>query len=55
MTPTTLRIIGIGFLVAAAAVAVVNLKRVADLEAYILPPVLIFIGLAFIARAKGSR
>jgi hypothetical protein len=40
MTPSTLRIVGVVFLVAAAVVAVLNLRRVADLGAFALPSVL---------------
>ena len=55
MSPATLRIIGIVFMVMAALVAVLNLKRVADLGAFFLPSMLIVIGLAFILRARNRR
>jgi uncharacterized membrane protein len=55
MTPSTLRVIGIVFLVAAAAVAVLNLRRVAGLGAIALPSVLTVLGVAFILRARKRR
>jgi hypothetical protein len=55
MSPTILRIIGIVFMVMAAVIAVLNLKRVADLGAFFLPAILIVIGLAFILRARNRR
>ncbi len=55
MTPSTLRVIGIVFLVAAAAVAVLNLRRVADLGAFAVPSALTVVGLAFVLRAKKRR
>jgi hypothetical protein len=55
VTPSTLRIVGIVFLVAAAVVAVLNLRRVADLGAVALPSALTVLGLAFILRARRRR
>jgi hypothetical protein len=55
VNPSTLRIIGIVFLILAAAVAVLNLRRVADLGAVALPSVLTIVGLAFILRARKRR
>lgn len=55
MSPATLRIVGIGFLVAAAVVGVLNLRRVADLGAFALPSVLLVVGMAFILRARKRR
>lgn len=55
MSPSTLRLIGIVFLVAAAVVAVLNLRRVADLGAFALPSVLMVLGLAFVARSRKRR
>jgi hypothetical protein len=55
MTPATLRIIGIIFLVAAVVVAVLNLKRVADLGAFMLPSFLLITGMAFMLRARRRR
>lgn len=55
MNPKTMRLIGIGFMVLAAVVAVLNLKRVGNLGAYFLPGVLIVIGVAFIVRSRNRR
>ena len=55
MNPSTLRIIGIVCLVAAAFVAVLNLKRVAGPGAFTMPSVLIVLGLACILRARKRR
>ena len=55
MSPTTLRIIGILFLVAAAVVAVLNLKRVANLGMVWLSPPLLILGLALVAVAARRR
>ncbi len=55
MSPSTLRIVGIILLAAAAAVAVLNLKRVADLGAFALPTVLLVIGLGCVLRARKRR
>ena len=55
MNPSTRRIVRTIFLVAAAVVAVLNLKRVADLGAFALPAVLLVTGLAFVLRARKRR
>jgi len=55
LSPTTLRIIGILFLVAAAVVAVLNLKRVANLGMMWLSPPLLIVGLALVAIAARRR
>ena len=52
LSPTTLRVIGFLFLVAAAVVAVLNLKRVANLGMMWLSPPLMIVGLAFVAFAR---
>ncbi len=52
MTPKTLRLIGVYFLIAAAVMAVLNLKRVADLGLNWLNPILLILGLVFIIRAR---
>jgi hypothetical protein len=52
LTPKTLRLIGILFLVAAAVVGILNLKRVADLGMTWAAPVLMIIGVAFVTLAK---
>ena len=55
MTPKTLRLIGILFLVIAAVVAILNLKRVADLGMVWAGPMLMIIGAAFMALARRSE
>ena len=52
LSATTLRLIGILFLIAAAAVAILNLKRVANLGLTWLVPVLLVIGIGLVANAK---
>jgi hypothetical protein len=55
LSATTLRVIGFLFLVAAAVVAVLNLKRVADLGMMWLSPPLLIVGLAFVALAARKK
>ena len=55
MSPSALRVIGIVFLLAAAALAVLNLRRVAGLGAAALPSALVLIGMACILRARRRR
>jgi hypothetical protein len=50
-----MRVVGIVFLVAAAVVAVLNLRRVYGLGAVAVPSVLTVVGLAFILRARKRR
>ena len=52
MSSKTLRLIGIVFLVAAAVLAVLNLKRVADLGTGWVSMPLLIIGIALIAMAR---
>ena len=52
MSATTLRVIGILFLVAAAVVAVLNLKRVANLGMIWLSPPLMIVGIGFLAASR---
>jgi|GEM_PF-1067751 len=52
MSPKTLSLIGILFLVAAAVVAVLNLKRVADLGMLWLSPILLIFGAALLALSR---
>ena len=52
MSAKTLKIIGVLFLVAAAVVAVLNLKRVADLGMFWFSPPLLVVGIALIASAR---
>jgi hypothetical protein len=55
LSATTLRVIGFLFLVAAAVVAVLNLKRVANLGMMWLSPPLLIVGLAFVALAARKK
>ena len=55
MSPKTLRVLGILLLVAAAIVAVLNLKRVANLGMVWLSPPLLIVGLALVAIAARRR
>ena len=55
MSPTTLRIIGIVLMIMAAIIAVLNLKRAADVGAFFLPAILIVIGAGCILRARNRR
>jgi hypothetical protein len=48
-------VVGILFLVAAAVVAVLNLKRVANLGMMWLSPPLLIVGLAFVALAARRK
>ena len=50
-----MRIIGIMFMVLAVVVAILNLRRVANMGAFFLPSLLIVLGVAFIVRAKNRR
>lgn len=55
MSSTTLRLIGLGFLIFAAVLAVLNLKRVADLGTFWLVPPVMIVGLALVALARRRR
>ena len=55
LSATTLRVIGILFLVAAAVVAVLNLKRVANLGLVWLSPPLLIVGMAFVVLAARRK
>ena len=55
MTPSTLRLIGLAFLVGAAVLMVLNLKRVADLGTFWIGIALFFIGVACVVRARRAR
>lgn len=55
MSAKTLRVIGFLFLVAAAVVAILNLKRVADLGMTWFSPPLMIVGLAFVAMAARRK
>lgn len=55
LSATTLRVIGILFLVAAAVVAVLNLKRVANLGMVWLSPPLLIVGMALVVLAARRK
>lgn len=55
MSKSIRRLLGLLFLMAAAAVAVLNLKRVAGLGIVWLVPVLLIIGLGLVASSKRRR
>ena len=55
MNPTLLRSIGILFLIAAVAAAILNLHRVADLRMPWLAPLLLVLGAALVISAKRRR
>jgi tryptophan-rich sensory protein len=55
LSAPTLRIIGILILVAAAVVAILNLKRVANLGMMWLVPVLMIIGIGLVVRSRGRK
>jgi hypothetical protein len=55
MSATTLRVIGFLLLAAAVLVAVLNLKRVANLGMLWLSPVLMVIGLGLVAQSTRRR
>lgn len=55
MSPKILRLIGIIFLVTAAVLAVLNLKRVANLGMPWLSPPFLIIGMAFIIMARRQQ
>jgi hypothetical protein len=52
LTPKALRLIGILFLFIAAVVAILNLKRVADLGMMWASPALLVIGAAFLTLSR---
>lgn len=55
MNPKTMRLVGIGQIALAVAVAVLNLKRVGGLELFFLPGVVVALGAACIVRSKNRR
>ena len=55
LSPTTLRVIGFLFLVSAAVVAILNLKRVANLGMMWLSPPLMIVGIALVALAGRKK
>jgi len=52
MSANTQRYLGILFLVAAAVVSILNLKRTANLGLYSVPALLLVIGVVLIGRAR---
>ena len=55
MTAPVLSVIGVLFLIAAVAAAILNLHRVADLGMPWLAPLFIVIGAAFVVFSRRSR
>jgi hypothetical protein len=55
MSPKVLYIIGMIFLVAAAVLAILNLKRVADLGTFWVSAPLLIIGMAFVIWARRRK
>jgi hypothetical protein len=55
MSPTAARVIGFLFIVAAVAVAILNLKRVAALGMPWLAPIFIIFGAALLAASRRGR
>ena len=55
MTPSTLRLISLAFIVGAAVLMILNLKRVADLGTFWPGFALFFIGVACVFRSRRAR
>jgi phosphate/sulfate permease len=55
LSPTAMRVIGITLLVAAAVLAILNLKRVANLGTFWVSSPLMILGMAFIILARRRR
>lgn len=55
MNPSIMRLVGIALLIAAAVAAILNLHRVADLRMPWLGPLLLILGIAFVALAKRRK
>ena len=55
MNRSIIRLIGIVFLITAAVAAILNLHRVADLRMPWLAPVLMVLGIAFVAFARRRK
>ena len=55
MNPSFIRLIAVLLLIAAAVTAILNLHRVADLRMPWLAPVLLVMGLAFVAIARRRK
>ncbi len=55
MSPNALRLIGILFLIAAAATAILNLKRTANLGTFWISSPLLVIGIALVTLARKRR
>jgi hypothetical protein len=51
----TLRLIGLGLVIAAAILAVLNLKRVANLGTFWLVPPVMILGLLFVSLARRRK
>jgi hypothetical protein len=55
MSPATRRLIGVIFMITAAVLLVLNLKRVANLGSYWVAMPLFIIGLVLVARSRQRR
>jgi hypothetical protein len=55
MNPSFIRLTGLVLLIAAAVTAILNLHRVADLRIPWLAPVLMVMGIAFVAVARRRK
>jgi membrane-bound ClpP family serine protease len=55
MSPATTRLIGVIFMVAAAVLMILNLKRVANLGSYWVALPLFIVGIALLARSRRGR
>ena len=52
MTPATMRMIGVAFMLSAAILLILNLRRVANLRSFWVVIPLFVIGLIFLTRSK---
>lgn len=55
MNPSIIRLVGIALVIAAAVAAILNLHRVADLRMPWLGPLLLILGIAFVALSKRRK
>jgi hypothetical protein len=55
MSPSIVRAVGIALLIAAVAVAILNLHRVADLRMPWLAPVIMVLGIGFVALSRRRK
>jgi len=55
MSPSIVRAVGIALLIAAVAVAILNLHRVADLRMPWMAPAIMVLGIGFVALARRRK